>query len=158
MSRTTDPDSILRTLRQIVRRMSEHSRRLSKESGLTVPQVLGLRAVAELGESATVVGVGRAVQMSPPTVSGVMDRLEARGFVRRERGTDDRRRVYLRLTEAGANKVSALPTPLHAAFVDRLQAMGDDERSRIGDVLDSIATMMGTDPAAGPDLAPSDLI
>jgi len=137
-----DPDAILKILRQITRRLGEHSHRLSRESGLTVPQMLCLRAVAELEPAATVAAVGRRVDMGAPTVSGVIDRLERHALVRRERGVEDRRRVYVTLTPEGRERLAQLPAPLKDAFVTRLESLSASERDQIGAVLASVASMM----------------
>lgn len=141
-----DPDAILKSLRQITRRLSEHSHRLSRTSGLTTPQVLCLKAVAELGDEATVAGVAQCVDMGAPTVSGVLDRLERQELVRRERGIEDRRRVFVRLTPEGRDRIDELPGPLHDGLADRLEALPRDERARIGAVLASVAEMMEQPP------------
>ena len=39
-------------------------------------------------------------------ITGLADRLEQAGFVRRERSTEDRRGVYLAITEAGIDKIN----------------------------------------------------
>ena len=39
---------VLRSIRQIVRRISEYSRQLSREVGLTVPQLMCLKAIGDL--------------------------------------------------------------------------------------------------------------
>ncbi len=42
---------VLRTIRQIVRKISEHSKSLYREVGLTVPQLMCLKAIGELDEA-----------------------------------------------------------------------------------------------------------
>ncbi len=142
MNAPRDADAILRMLRRVGRCLSERSHRLSREAGLTVPQSLCLRAISALGPDATVASVGRRVDMGPPTVSGILDRLERQGLVRRERGTEDRRRVYVRLTDAGDDRIATLPSPLHDSFLERLEALPEAERTRISDVLSSVVAMM----------------
>ena len=43
-------DEVLTSIRQIVRRISEHSKYLSREVGLTVPQLMCLKAIGEMEE------------------------------------------------------------------------------------------------------------
>jgi hypothetical protein len=55
MNQPTDSEiahDVLRTIRQIMRRVAEHSRYLSTEVGLTLPQLMCLKAVGELEEEA----------------------------------------------------------------------------------------------------------
>jgi len=95
-------DEILKALRRILRRVALHSRQLLKETGLTVPQVLCLRALGEMeGQRATQVALSRALQLTQPTVTGIIDRLERAGLVKRKRSTSDRRKIVVSLTQCG---------------------------------------------------------
>lgn len=69
--------------------------------GLTYPQFLVLMALWET-DGLTVTALGDALQLDSGTVSPLLKRLEAAGFVERRRESDDERRVTVHLTEAGA--------------------------------------------------------
>jgi DNA-binding MarR family transcriptional regulator len=73
--------------------------------GLTYPQFLVLMALWET-DGLTVTALGDALQLDSGTVSPLLKRLEAAGFVERRRGSSssggDERRVTVHLTEAGA--------------------------------------------------------
>ena len=136
-------DAILRALRRILRKVSEHSRLLARSGGLTVPQFLCLRAIAGHPDDAlTVAEVGKVVQLSPATVSRIIDRLERAGYVRRERRSDDRRMVSLSITDSGKERLAALPSPLHERFVERLNALDAAERATILLALDELVSML----------------
>jgi len=144
---------VLTAIRQIVRRVSEHSKQLSKEVGLTVPQVVCLKVIGEAGsqEPLTLARLAQRVQLSPATVSRIVDRLVRAGLVSRERGTADRRLVWIRLTEAGETRFESLPKPLQEEFLKRLNALPDDERQDLVVALQRIADLMG---AAGLEVSP----
>ena len=59
---------ILRSIRRIIRRTSEHSRSVSRHGGITVPQMLCLKAISEFNqdEAVTVAMVAKTVQLSSP--------------------------------------------------------------------------------------------
>jgi len=153
---------VLRSIRQIVRRIAEHSKYLSREVGLTVPQLMCLKAIGELeirqGEDEiTVAMVGRRVQLSAATVSRIVDRLVRSGLVTRERRARDRRKVCLSLTASGLERFQTLPTPLQEKFVKRLKQLKPDERFALLESLRQITDMMGaTELDAAPLLAPGD--
>ena len=150
---------ILRTIRQMVRQISIHSKHLLRDVGLSVPQVVCLRAIHTLaGErGVTVVDVGEQVQLSAPTVSRIVDRLMAAGLVMRERSTEDRRKVALTLTAEGAARVNALPQPLQDKFLRRLGDLSQEERARLRDALRRVAELMSADELdAAPLLSPDD--
>lgn len=144
---------MLTAIRQIVRRVSEHSKQLSKEVGLTVPQLICLKAIGEAGADAplTVAGLAKQVQLSSATVSRIIDRLVRAGLVTRERGTVDRRVVWIRLTDEGEDRFESLPRPLQEEFLQRLEALPDDERQELLVALQRIADLMG---AASLDVPP----
>ncbi|MFG3339372.1 MarR family winged helix-turn-helix transcriptional regulator [Glycomyces sp. NPDC048151] len=76
-------------------------RPLLDKLGLTYPQYLVLMALWET-DGLTVSGLGDALQLDSGTLSPLLKRLEAAGFVERRRGSEDERRVTVHLTEAGA--------------------------------------------------------
>ena len=151
---------ILRTIRQVVRRISIHSKLLLRDVGLTVPQMVCLRAIAELEGSSggvTVANVSHRIQLSPATVSRVVDRLVHGGLVTRERSLVDRRKVSMALTAAGLERVQTLPVPLQETFLRRLGELDQDERARLLDALRRIADLMSAGELdAAPLLAPGE--
>ncbi|QDU97695.1 MarR family winged helix-turn-helix transcriptional regulator [Lignipirellula cremea] len=146
-------DETLRAIRRILRKTSGYSRQLSRQSGLTVPQVLCLRFIAEATTETeiTVAMVSQAVQLAPATVSRILDRLEDADLVIRERRSQDRRKVCLSLTELGRKQVDTLPTPLQEQFVARLRALPASEQRGLLDSLQKVVEMMeATDLDAAP--------
>ncbi len=137
------PNDILRAIRRIIRGVSIQSKRLSKESGLTLPQIAVLRAIENAPENElSVAVVSRKVQLSPPTVSGILDRLERAGLLYRERGSADRRKVWLRLTEAGRQKLRHTPAPLQDRFVRRITELPIERQQLLLDSLETLVSFM----------------
>jgi MarR family transcriptional regulator, organic hydroperoxide resistance regulator len=68
--------------------------------GLTYPQFLTMVVLWER-DPRTVKELGRALRFDSGTLSPLLKRLEAAGFVTRERNADDERSVLVRLTPAG---------------------------------------------------------
>lgn len=153
-----DADAILRSIRRIVKRVSEHSRNLSRDVGLTVPQLLCLRVVGELDEretEVTVAVVAARVQLGAPTVSRIVDRLERAGLVVRERRAADRRKVCLSLTPAGLERFQSLPKPLQDRFVQRFGELTPARRAELLGALHEVITLMEADELlAAPVLSP----
>jgi len=146
---------VLTSIRQIVRCISEHSKYLSREVGLTVPQLMCLKAIGEAPDEITVATVGKRVQLSSATVSRIIDRLARAGLVVRERGSNDRRRAYLSLTPMGQQRFETLPTPLQERFIERLMALPEGERRAILNALRRTVQLMdATDIDAAPILTP----
>ena len=70
------------------------------ELGLTYPQYLAMMVLWE-GKPLTVNELGRRLGLDSGTLSPLLKRLEAAGYIRRQRGREDERRVDLALTEQG---------------------------------------------------------
>jgi MarR family transcriptional regulator, 2-MHQ and catechol-resistance regulon repressor len=66
--------------------------------------------------------LGRKLLKSSGNITMVVDHLEQRGLVQRERDSEDRRRVTVELTAAG-HKLAASVFPRHAATVARAMAV-----------------------------------
>ena len=156
------PDQILISIRQIVRRITNHSRFLSRQLGLTIPQLLCLRAIGELEsveEEITINRVSQQVKLSAATVSRIVDRLVRADLVIRERGKRDRRRVCLSLTVMGLERYQTLPAPLQEQFVRRLNALPLEEQSALLASLNQIGEFMDAqDLDAAPILTPGEVI
>jgi DNA-binding MarR family transcriptional regulator len=57
------------------------------------------------------------------TVTGVIDRLELKGLVERQRNSADRRVIYIRLTPDGKKMAKVAPPPIQQRVIDGLQQM-----------------------------------
>ncbi len=164
MSGTYD-DSILRSLRRITRAIDLHSRKLAREYKLTGPQLVCLLQLSQNGQM-TPSQLAGEVALSNATVTGILDRLESRALVTRERSASDKRRVNVRLTDAGRALVADAPTPLQRRFATRLAALPHGEQRGIDETLKRIVEMMEAEEldaapmlAAGPMTAePSEVV
>lgn len=132
---------IFMDLRRIMRSMDVYSRQLSGSHGLTGPQMLCLREVSTRG-SLTTGALAQAVALSPATLTGILDRLEVRGLVSRERRPEDKRRVLVSLTALGKQMSQELPSPLQERFGSRLSDLPADEQASIRLALGAVARMM----------------
>jgi DNA-binding MarR family transcriptional regulator len=152
---------LLRTIRQLVRQISIHSKQLLRDIGLSVPQVLCLTAVAELeGETGvTVAEVSERVQLSPATVSRIVERLVTSALVTRDRSAIDRRKVEIALTPQGRERLGAMPPPLQETFLRRLAELPKKRQVQLRDALREVAALMSAgDLEAAPVLTPDDEI
>ncbi|TLS40258.1 MarR family transcriptional regulator [Streptomyces montanus] len=132
MTTTTPPDPALRDSlrdedflrldRQICFSLNAASRAFGgvyrvvlKDLGLTYPQYLVMLVLWEQGEL-PVKRVGEFLRLDSGTLSPLLKRLEAAGYVRRERSARDERSVVVRLTdEGGALRERALAVPRRIA-------------------------------------------
>ena len=134
-------DGIAAAIRHIVRAVDLHSRWLVEEHGLTGPQIATLRAAYRLERSSTG-ELARAVQLSHPTITGILDRLERKGLIVRRRGERDRRSVFVTVTPEGTHALGGVPSVLHARFRQELGKLPVWEQTMILATLQRVAGMM----------------
>lgn len=96
---------------------------LTRDHGMSERDASVLAHLDELAP-VTVTALARHLGVGAPTVTEAIDRLERRGVVERRRGTRDRRRVELRLTALG---------------LDRMQRSSVLDHARVGEVLAAIS-------------------
>ena len=140
-----EADQILRALRGIVRSITINSKRLFRETGMTLPQILCLRAIDAASQRerfVTAAEVARHVQLSPATVTGIIDRLERSQLLTRERDTADRRKIYLRITAKGQEWLNSLPPSLQDRAVERLNSLHPERRRGILGALREVLEIM----------------
>ncbi len=143
---------ILCSLRRIIRAVDIYSWKLNSKLGLTTPQLLCLKTVVETGEI-TLSKLTTLVNLSPSTVNGIVDRLEAKNFLIRKRSSGDRRKVFLEVTESGMEVVSRAPSLLQDKLSASLKALSVSEQSIIAESLEHIVELMEVeDIDASPNL------
>ncbi len=69
--------------------------------------------------------LAKALHIHPSTASNLLDKLEARGLVRRERRDADNRLVRLYLTNAAINLVSDIPGPMQGRLRHQLRDVSE---------------------------------
>ncbi|MCR9258834.1 MAG: MarR family transcriptional regulator [Pseudomonadaceae bacterium] len=134
-------DQVLVALRKIIRATDLHSRKLGKETGLTTPQLVVMRAV-EQQERPVATEIAHSVSLSQATVTNILNRLESHGLIQRSRSARDKRRININLTTQGKNLLEAAPQPLQEDFIERFGALELWERHQLLASLERLASMM----------------
>ena len=136
-----DLQSLMKAIRVIAQAIDTRSKAMSRISGLTIPQVVILQGVRDLGE-VTTNSLSRHVDLSPGTVVSILDKLEERGFIERYRNAQDRRVVHTRMTASGAAILARAPGLLPDEVVSAIRTLDDaDRRSLVGSIR-SVASML----------------
>lgn len=127
-----------------------------------MPQVVCLRAIEKLampGVGITVAEISETVQLSPATVSRIVERLTSSGMVARERNTTDRRKVCISLTETGRGRLANLPPPLQETFLQRLDELELGQRKELLTSLRLLVDLMNAGELdAAPLLVPDEKV
>ncbi|NVD08991.1 MarR family transcriptional regulator [Vibrio sp. JPW-9-11-11] len=137
-------EEVLISIRQIIRAIDLHSKKLSKESGLTGPQLILMRSIRELGE-VTIRQLSGHTNMSQATATTILDRLERNGLVQRVRSSKDKRKVHAHLTEKGDALLNEAPTPLQQSFITKFQRLEEWEQSLLLSSVQRLSSMMNAE-------------
>jgi len=133
--------SIVQAFRLVFRSIQEHSRWVEKQCGVSAAQLWtmwelharpGLR-VSELS---------RALSIHQSTASNLLDKLERKRLIKRERRGPDHRVVRLYLTEQGRTLVEQAPRPAQGALSSALAALPDEELAGLDGNLSALVAAM----------------
>ncbi|MBS0201550.1 MAG: MarR family transcriptional regulator [Planctomycetes bacterium] len=146
MASTDEPFErrILAALRRIVHAIDLHSRQLMSQCEVTTPQLVCLHMLSLEGRL-TSKSLAEKIRINASTLVGILDRLEAKGLVARERSQEDRRSVFVTLTNEGVAFVAKAPSPLHSALVDGLRRLSSADQERLAASLEEIVGLMQAD-------------
>lgn len=118
--------------------LQRRSKHMERTLGVTGPQRLVIRIVGQMpGVSAG--HLARILHIHPSTLTGILRRLEERGFIRRRAASDDARRVELSLTASGRRINSSLRGTVEAAVAEALGTLAADEVEQGKRVLKALA-------------------
>jgi len=139
-----ESSQVVKAIRKIVRAIDLRSREVSRQTGLTIPQIVVLQGVRDLGE-VTTKALSDNADLSSATVVTILDKLEEKGLVERYRSASDRRIVHARLTDSGKMTASDLPGLLHQEFERKFDALDPSDRAQLVASIEQIAEMMNAD-------------
>jgi DNA-binding MarR family transcriptional regulator len=137
-----------------MRRVEMSSRLLEADYGVTAPQLICLIEIAGAG-SITQIELSRRVHLSASTLVGVLDRLEAKKLIHRERDEVDRRRINIHPTTSGKHLIHEAPPPLQDTLLKGLGELSKRELATMATALEHLVDLLEAREVAGePMLAP----
>lgn len=121
-------------MRQVLNLMQAEVDALLEPTGLTNAQWQPLLKLY-WGSATTVAELARECRLDTGAMTRTLDRLEAKGLVRRERSETDRRVVNLALTEQGTAAAREIPAALSRMQNEFLRDFSVDEWQQLKDLL-----------------------
>lgn len=113
--------------------------RVVEERGITLQQYNVLRILRGAGDSGLpTLEIGSRMIEESPGVTRLIDRLEAKEWVRRERCPHDRRQVLCWITGSGLALLESLDEPMAQADDRALSMLSADDKSHLIRLLDAI--------------------
>jgi DNA-binding MarR family transcriptional regulator len=112
---------------------------VTEPHGLTVQQYNVLRILRGAGdEPLPTLEIGERMIEQSPGVTRLLDRLEAQGFVSRERCREDRRQVLCRITPAGLELLCAMDPDVDELEASALEVLEPAEQEALIGLLDRV--------------------
>ena len=112
---------ILIHIRKIVRALNLESKRIQKEFGISIPQLLCLLFLSEKDDfKATHKEVADYLNLNSSTVTGIVSRLEKKNLVARLPKSGDKRITYVSLTSNGFKLLEISPDLMHQQLAKKL--------------------------------------
>lgn len=133
--------AVLSTLRRIIRTIDQNEKELSQQSGLTLPQLLVLQTLKAEQPMSTGL-LAQRMDLAQATVTSILDRLEAKSLVIRQRNQSDKRKVWVQLTEQGLLRLEQAPDTLQSRFIERFDHLKDWEQSMLIGSLECVADLL----------------
>jgi DNA-binding MarR family transcriptional regulator len=139
---TLSAEGVAAELRPVLLRLARELRKETEQLGITARQATLLWLVKRnpglsLAELAAEEGI------SPPAMSGHVDRLERVGLIERVRSTEDRRRVGLRLTDDGLKLMRRIRARRTTWLADRLGALDASELESVAAAVPALSQLLG---------------
>jgi DNA-binding MarR family transcriptional regulator len=134
--------NIMDNIRRVFQILNEQSQRVKQETGLTGPQIWAMRVIHEHGPI-NISDIARRMYLHPTTVLRIVDKLEARGLVSRNRSKDDRRVVWLELTQDGKDLVQSTPEVVRGLLGARLEGVDLNDLAEIDEGIGHLVKIFG---------------
>lgn len=145
--------NIVGSIRKLNRAVYQDSARMSRSYGLTAAQSGVLRTIAKFG-AASSAELSRRLFVTPSNITGVIDRLEKKGLVKRIAKPGDRRISLITLTEKGADLSRSLPDPIEKKLISGLSDLDTEQIRHLDNAVSRILSLMDLEKASA---APIDL-
>lgn len=105
---------------------------------LTGPQYNVLRILRGAGEPLPTMKLAGRMLQKTPGVTGLLDRLEEKGLVRRKRSTEDRRVWLCSITEEGLQRLGEMEVPVREANRYAVRGASRKELQELMELMDRI--------------------
>lgn len=151
---------IIIKIRRIVRSINLESKKMQKDHGVSIPQILCLEYLKNSPNyQATQKSIRDHINLNSSTVSGIISRLENKGMLARLPKIGDRRTTVIALTSMGDKLLSSTPDLLQQRLSVKLKKVPDKDLQAISASLEMLVNMLEIeDLEASPLLTAEDII
>ncbi|WP_421917849.1 MarR family winged helix-turn-helix transcriptional regulator [Marinifilum sp.] len=155
-----DYKNIIIKIRRIVRSINLESKKIQKDYGVSIPQILCLEYLkGSPNYQETQKSIRAHLNLNSSTVTGIISRLEKKGFLARLPKTGDRRTTVIALTSLGDQLLKNTPDLLQQRLAIKLKKIADSDLEKIEETLEILVNMLEIEELeASPVLTAEDII
>jgi DNA-binding MarR family transcriptional regulator len=130
-------------IRRIVRSINLESKKVQKEYGVSIPQLLCLDYLKEAPHyQATQRMIRDHMRLNSSTMTGIINRLEKKGYVARLPKSGDKRVTNIALTSRGERILENTPDLMQKRLDVKLRSLSDEEIGKINTALETLIGML----------------
>ena len=132
-------------LRRFVQADELYSKKLQKEYDISQGQLSCLLALYRYGP-ASLSKLAERVLVKPGTITGIIDRLEAKGLAVRKRSFTDRRVITIELTNRGRAFAERAPAPVQRSIIEGLSRLPEENLESIKKIFQFMDSLITEEP------------
>ncbi|MBL3655736.1 MarR family winged helix-turn-helix transcriptional regulator [Fulvivirga sediminis] len=141
-----DSTSIIINIRKLVRHVNLESKKIQKNYGISIPQLLTLKYLQfQEGNKASHGQITKYLNLNNSTVTGIVNRLTLKGLLSKEQDHKDKRKVYALLTQQGKKMLSRTPQLMHDELSAKLSKLTPQKLEQIEQAFQLVIEVMGID-------------
>lgn len=133
--------AVTQQLRIVFKAMQAHSKTVEKACGLSSAQLWMLHEVAQT-PGLKVSQLATLLSIHASTCSNMLDKLERKNLIARDRSKTDQRSVHLFVTAAGRELLSKAPSPPQGKLSEALERLGEEHLTSLESSLGSLITAL----------------
>jgi len=139
--RSTSVQKVTQYLGLLFRSVQAHSKYIEKTCGLSSAKLWMLHKIHR-NPGVKVSQLATALSIHPSTCSNMLDKLEAKNLLVRDRSKTDQRAVHLFLTSEGEELLAKAPQPLQGELGRALEALPEDQLFKLEKGLDGLVLIL----------------
>jgi DNA-binding MarR family transcriptional regulator len=134
----SDVDQVLEAIIYLYTESRRITKELAKRADLTGPQLTVVKLLEQIGDL-SLSSLSEKIRAQNSTVTGIIDRMEREGLVTRERSKEDRRVVYIKLTDKGRELAREIPVEPMEIFRSALETLSAQDMKDLMRIMTKVA-------------------
>ena len=139
----SDVDQVLEAILYLYKESRRITKELAKRAVLTGPQLTVVKLLEAFGDL-SLSELSDKIRAQNSTVTGIIDRMERENLVTRERSKEDRRVVYIKLTQKGCDLAREIPVEPMEVFKSALETLSQQEMKDLLRIMTKVAKRVRT--------------